>query len=307
MSGGTIAGVRYGWDSAGPALVQVAPGDELTLTLRDASDGQIDRTSDASAILAFDRTRGNPLTGPVVIEGAQAGDVLGIEILGIETAPWGWSGVVPGFGLLADDFREPELLAWSVSETAAEALGFRLEPAPFPGVLGICPAGAGPFSVVPPREVGGNLDLRDLVPGTTLWLPIAVDGAWFAAGDAHALQGDGEVCGTGLEIGARLTVRLTVRRGRSISAPAFDGPVAPRPAGTVHGECGVGPDPLQAARDAVRRIVDWAAERYRIRPADAYMLCSLVADLRISEIVDMPNVVVTCAWPVSRVERGVSA
>ena len=176
----------------------------------------------------YETGRGNPITGPIVVEGAQPGDVLQVDILDFEVDTWGWTCFVPGFGLLAEDFPKPGLLHWDVRDGFAYALGLKVPTAPFPGVVGVCPAGPGqPFSVVPPRSVGGNVDIRQLVAGSTVYLPIEVEGAWFGAGDGHARQGDGEVCGSAVEIESRGRLRLTLRRDLRLTSPAFESPPDP--------------------------------------------------------------------------------
>jgi acetamidase/formamidase len=296
--------VQYGWSSLDPLYV-VGSGDQVDLAFRDASDGQVTPTSTTADLQAYEVGRGNPITGPIVVEGARAGDVLQVEVLDFEVDSWGWTCSVPGFGLLPEDFASWNLLHWDVSGSRrgyAEALGLRVPIAPFPGVLGVCPAGPGqPHSVIPPRAVGGNLDVRQLVAGSTVYLPIEVDGAWFGAGDGHARQGDGEVCGSAVETESRGLLRLTLRRDLRLTAPAFDTPADPV-SGRLFGTTGVEPDLMLASKNAVRRMIEWLVPRYRITPDEAYLLCSVVVDLRISEVVDPPNWVVTALFPLDLVD-----
>jgi acetamidase/formamidase len=154
-------------------------------------------------------------------------------------------------------------------------------------------------SIVPPSRFGGNLDIKHLEQGTTLFLPVGVDGALFSVGDTHAAQGDGEVCGTAIETPMRTLVRLTVRKDLHVTAPEFLTPDVTTPVGRRYATDGVGPDLLGAARDAVRRMIDWLGREHGIAPIDAYLLHSVAIDLRISEIVDMPNYVVTAHCPLS--------
>ena len=154
--------------------------------------------------------------------------------------------------------------------------------------------------MIPPRRVGGNLDTRDLVAGTTLWLPVEVEGALFSLGDTHAAQGDGEVCGTAIESPMTAVVSLDLEPGAAPAFPVFETVAAPRDVEVRDGviaTTGIGPDLMAGARDAVRAMIELLGLRYRLDPPNAYMLASVAADLRISEIVDAPNWVVTCAVP----------
>ena len=293
--------VEYGWSSRDP-IATVASGAELDLEFRDASDGQVSRSSTVDVFDAYEAGRGNPITGPIVVEGAQPGDVLQVDILDFEVDTWGWTCFVPGFGLLAEDFPKPGLLHWDVRDGFAYALGLKVPTAPFPGVVGVCPAGPGqPFTVVPPRSVGGNVDIRQLVAGSTVYLPIEVEGAWFGAGDGHARQGDGEVCGSAVEIESRGRLRLTLRRDLRLTSPAFESPPDPSAASRIFATTGVEPDLMRGAQNAVRRMIEWLSARYRITPEDAYLLSSVVVDLRISEVVDPPNWVVSACFPLDLV------
>ncbi len=289
--------IQYGWDRSRAPVLNVKSGAEISLDLNDASDGQIAPDDDAGVIERVDRKRMNPLAGPIAVEGARPGSVLQVDILRVDPGPRGWTAVFPRFGLLADDFPDAALVTWTVGDQFAESSGLRLRTAPFCGVIGVVPAEPGTHSVVPPRNVGGNLDTKQLVAGATLLLPIEVEGALLGVGDAHALQGDGEVCGTALEVAAHAELRLTVRDDLSMGSPAFRLP----PSQAIHGPwfvtTGVEPDLYQAARAAIRRMVDHLAREYAFSPAFAYMMCSLLVDLRISEVVDRPNWVVSAFWP----------
>jgi acetamidase/formamidase len=146
------------------------------------------------------------------------------------------------------------------------------------------------------------MDTRHLTAGATLFLPVLHAGARVSVGDGHAAQGDGEVCGTAIETPMHATLRLTVRKDLHLTAPEFltaPGTEAERPVGRRYATDGVGPDLRVAAQDAIRRMIDWLGREHGIAPIDAYLLCSVGVDLRISEIVDMPNVIVTAHCPLS--------
>jgi acetamidase/formamidase len=154
--------------------------------------------------------------------------------------------------------------------------------------------------MVPPSRWGGNLDVKHLRVGTMLLLPVGVEGALFSVGDTHAAMGDGEVCGTAVEAPMEIAVRLSVRRDVALSAPQFHvpaGELARTEAGSYHVCTGVGPDLMEATRDATRAAVDHVASRYGRSREEAYALLSVAADLRIHEVVDAPNWVVGCFVP----------
>jgi acetamidase/formamidase len=289
---------QYGWDRSREPTAIITPGTSLELELADASDGQLAPGSTAASIVAIDRKRMNPLIGPIAVEGARAGSVLQVDVLEVRPKAWGWTAIFPGFGLLASDFPGPALLIWSLAAGFAEAAGLRLRIQPFCGVLGVCPAAFGHHSVVPPRAVGGNLDTRQLVTGSTLLLPVEVDGALFGAGDPHALQGDGEICGTAIEVPADATLRLSLREDIALGSPAFHSPVVEqRIPGPYYATTGVEPDLYLACQAAIRRMIEHLGRRYGFENELAYMLCSVLVDLRVSEVVDRPNWVVSAFWP----------
>lgn len=293
-----------GWDRTLEPALRVPPSTTVALEVADSSGGQLAPDSSADALTRMDMARVNPTTGPVLVEGAQPGDALRVRIDELRGSGWGWTGVIPGFGLLADDFPEPALRHWSYEPSGHRPAALddvaRVPVRPFPGTLGVAPAAPGPHAVIPPRRVGGNLDTRDLVAGTTLWLPIEVDGALFSLGDTHAAQGDGEVCGTAIESPMTVVVTLDIEAGAAPTAPVFETTTAPRDTEVDDGvvaTTGVGPDLMAQARNATRAMVELLERRLRIDPPLAYMLCSVAADLRISEVVDAPSWVVTCAMP----------
>ncbi|WP_292201683.1 acetamidase/formamidase family protein, partial [Mesorhizobium sp.] len=171
---------------------------------------------------------------------------------------------------------------------------------PFAGTIGNAPGEMGHHSVVPPRRVGGNLDIRDLAAGTILYLPVEVAGALFSVGDTHAAQGDGEVCGTAIESPMDVVLKLDLVKDARLKTPRFTtpGPVTRHlDAKGYEVTTGIGPDLMTGAKQAVSQMVDLLAGRYKLDPVDAYMLVSVCGDLRISEIVDMPNWVVSFYFP----------
>ena len=289
------------WDPAIPPVVTVASGSLVEFDCLDASNGQLDARSGVAELNALDFARVDQVTGPVAVEGAEPGDTLQVDLLEFAPADWGWTASIPGFGLLADEFEAPAFRISRIPPAGpVEFLpGVRLPVTPFCGELGVAPVD-GPRSTIPPDLHGGNMDTRHLVAGSTLFLPVFHAGANFSAGDGHATQGDGEVCGTAIETPMRLLARLTVRKDVHVTGPEFlaaPDPAAELRSGPRYATDGIGPDLNTAARDAIRRMIDWLGREHGIAPIDAYLLCSVAVDLRISEIVDLPNVVVTAHCP----------
>ena len=166
----------------------------------------------------------------------------------------------------------------------------------------MAPPTDGAHSTIPPDAYGGNMDTRHLTAGTTLYLPVFNPGGRLSLGDGHAAQGDGEVCGTAIETPMRVRLRVTVRKDLHVTGPEFltAGPLAVGTnIGPYYATDGVGPDLMTAARDAVRRMIEYLAREHDLNPVDAYLLCSVACDLKISEIVDAPNWIVTSYCPLS--------
>jgi acetamidase/formamidase len=297
----TADAFHYAWDNALEPALEVEPGEVVALHARDASDEQIRANSTSEDVAKIDFAHVNPVSGPVFVKGARPGDVLAVELLELQPSAWGWTAIIPGFGLLADEFADPWLRISPVDARAGtvrfcEQVSLPLRP--FPGTLGVAPGERGAHPILPPTRSGGNLDIKHLSAGATLYLPVSVEGALFSLGDTHAAQGDGEVCGTAIESAMDVAVRLSIRRDLSIDAPQYDIPAAAAPApGAQHVCTGVGPDLLEAARDAVRAMIGYLGERHGIERQEAYALTSVACDLRIHELVDAPNWVVGAFLP----------
>lgn len=295
---------HFGWDNSIPPVETVASGTELEFGCIDASGGQLSKASTTENVAKLDFEKVNPVTGPIYVDGAQPGDVLKVTIGEFKPSGFGWTANIPGFGLLADQFTDPALFLWSYDKSASKPAMFssaaKVPLKPFAGTIGLAPAEAGLHSVVPPRRVGGNMDIRDLAAGSVLYLPVEVEGALFSVGDTHAVQGDGEVCGTAIESPMDVVLTLEVDKTLKLKTPCFatPGPV------TRHLDekgyevsTGIAPDLMEAARGAVSQMIDILCRQHGLSAIDAYMLCSVCADLRISEIVDQPNWVVSFYFP----------
>ena len=296
--------MHFGWNNAFAPVLTIAPGESVEFETVDASGGQLSPASTVADVPGLDFAKVNPVTGPVYVDGAAPGDLLKVEILSFAPSGWGWTALIPGFGLLADQFPEPALHLWKYDAAslapAAFGPGGRVPLKPFAGTIGLAPGERGLHSVVPPRRVGGNLDIRDLAAGSTLYLPVEVEGALFSVGDTHAAQGDGEVCGTAIESPMRVAIRFHLLKRANRAFPEFEtpGPVARHlDAKGYFVTTGIAPDLMAAARAAVSAMIDRLGREAGLAPANSYMLASVAGDLRISEIVDQPNWVVSFYFP----------
>jgi acetamidase/formamidase len=300
------------WDNALPPRLTVAPGDTVVFETLEPSQGTVARdiasgtwqvpTADPDLVAivvasaspesppdAEDEERGHALTGPVAVVGAEPGDTLVVEIVEVAPAAWGWTACGPGGGaLLQDELEEWVLHVWDLrdGEDAVFAPGIRVPQAPFCGVMGVAPAAPGRHSTIPPRRVGGNVDVRQLTAGATLFLPVEVPGALFSVGDAHAAQGDGEVAGTGIETDATVTLRFGLRKGQTIASPRFFTPGVGPAGGPWFAATGHGTDLYEAAREALRGILAYLEEHHGLARPQACILASACVDLRISQIVN---------------------
>ena len=249
--------IHQGWNNAFPPALKIAPGETVHFETLDASSGKLTRTSTAADLEKLDFDRVNPVTGPVYIDGAKPGDALKVSVLSFRPSGWDWTGNIPGFGLLSDQFPQARLHHWNYDPGLAPAMygpGGRIPLRPFTGTIGVAPASPGLHSIIPPRNVGGNMDARDIAEGAELYLPVEVEGAIFSVGDTHAAQGDGEVCGTAIESPIDVTLRFDLVKGANARSPRY---VTPGPV-TRHFDTkgyevttGIGPDLMAGARMAV--------------------------------------------------------
>jgi acetamidase/formamidase len=292
------------WDNARPPALTIAPGDLVSFKDIDAMCGQIAANSTVDVLSNIDFSRVNPVAGPVYVDGAEPGDTLKVVLIGFEPSGWAWTGLIPGFGLLAEDFPKPALHIWSYDKSfrkpAAYSSFASVPLKPFCGTTGVAQEIPGSHSTIPPYATGGNMDIRDLSEGVELYLPVRVKGALFSIGDPHVAQGDGEVCGTAIESPMSVTARLDLIKGGDLRFPRF---TSLKPVSRHLDEkgydvtTGIGPDLMEASKNAVRGMIDLLGKMHGLSAENAYMLCSVCADLRISEIVDRPNWVVSLYLP----------
>jgi acetamidase/formamidase len=292
------------WDNSLAPRLTIASGDTVTFRCRDASNGRQSKEGRANPKPPPDWL-GHPLTGPVAIRDAAPGDTLEIEVLALETGTWGYTGFRQGAGLLSDDpeFAGPYTHDWELTQDPTPfARGVRIPKEPFLGVMGVAPAEPGRHSTMPPRRNAGNVDIKQLGVGSRVYIPVLVPEALFSCGDGHAAQGDGEVCVTAIECEMTATLRFTLHKGWSVPELQFQtaGPIAAR-TNTAPYYCttGHGPDLHAAAQQAVRHMIAYLVERRGFSKEEAYVLCSVAADLKISEVVDAPNWIVSACLPLS--------
>ncbi|KTG10412.1 acetamidase [Haloprofundus marisrubri] len=294
------------WDNSLDPAVTVEPGEVVRFECRDALDGQVtqDSTADDLANASFDPV--HPLTGPVAVEGAEPGDVLAVDLLDFEHKGWGFTGYMPGemgLGLLPEDFEEAGLHIWDLGEETAEFVnGIEIPLDMFPGIIGVAPGESGEHDTLPPRATGGNMDVKHMTAGSTVYLPVEAEGGLFSTADCHAAQGDGEVCVTGVEAPMFVTARFDVRKDMNIEQPQFetDGPFTPTGQDErMYGTTGIDSDLMEATKKAVRHMIEHLHTERDLTRGEAYILCSAAVDLKISEVVDAPNWTVTAYLPES--------
>jgi len=288
------------WNRALEPRLTISSGDTVHMSCLDASGGQVKPGATVEDFLSIDRNKIHALTGPIRIDGAEPGDVLEIQVLQVEHRGWGWTSVIPGLGFLKDRFRDPYLFHWTLDPEITRSLGSAIVPLrPFCGVMGVAPAEDGEFRTRPPGPFGGNMDVRELCTGATLYLPVFNPGALFSAGDAHAAQGDGEVCINGIECPAEVSLRFHVHRHQPLSGPLLESAESRSPDAPADAWIVVESDPgaMQAARRATERMIDLLIGRWSFTPIHAYLLCSVAMKLRISQVVNEPMITVSAALP----------
>jgi formamidase len=335
--------VHNRWHPDLEPIAEIGIDEEVRLETDDGLAGQLTRASTHAEAATLDLGLGHPLSGPLYVRDAEPGDVLEVEFVSYETADFGVTAVIPGFGFLADLFPEPYLVKWEIAggvARAPELPGVAVPEETFAGVVGVAPShalmeeyrareealrrrgqavadpvpdaaipaiAAGGLRTIPPRETGGNLDIRQLVAGSRIRLPVAVRGALFSVGDLHFAQGDGEVCGTAIEIAGAVTVRFRVHKSPAVHTrfPSYETPARPgrRSFATTGIPVDAGMDLNAAAREALLEMIAHLEHTYGFERAAAYALCSAVVDLRVSEVVDVPYPVVSALLPLDVLAR----
>jgi acetamidase/formamidase len=292
----TAASTHTRWNRDLLPALSVGPEAVIHFECLDSSGGQVGPDSTLTDFLQIDRNKIHTLTGPVFVEDAEPGDVLRIDFLEIVHQGWGWSSIIPNLGFLPQRFPEPFFFIWKLEASITRSLVPAIVPLrPFCGVVGVAPAEAGEFRTRPPGVFGGNIDVRDLSAGSTLYLPVQTTGALLSLGDAHAAQGDGEVCINGIECPVNVTVRINLLKNKKLSAPFVESAPARRDTTGDWIMVESDADPLAAARRATLRMIEFLGERWALSPEHAYLLCSVAMDLRLAQVVNIPMVTVCAA------------
>ncbi|MBA7536444.1 hypothetical protein ES705_28708 [subsurface metagenome] len=274
----TMKDVVFKADRNNPPVLKIVSGDTVIFECRDAFNQVIKNPEDLP--IDFDMDKINPATGPVYVEGAEPGDTLEVHIVKVDVADQGSCCIIPNFGYLASEFPEPWTKIIPIKDGFAEYSDkIKIPIDPFPGTIIVAPA-EGSHGTLIPKEYGGNMDSRACTVGTIVYLPVFVKGALFAVGDVHAVQGDGEVCGTAVEIDANVTIKLVVNKIKKIKRPQYENEEFFMT--TAWGETAD-----DAAKIALRDMIDWITEEKGLTREESYALCSCVVDMRISQLVDI--------------------
>jgi formamidase len=332
-------------------LARIEAGELIDADMRNGLDLPVTESTTSSDFAAMDLALGHPLTGPFFVEGAEPGDYLEIEIHAVTTVGLGFTAIIPGVGLLSAEFDEPFLVKWHIEDGVASSPdipGVVIPGRPFLGVVGVAPsrqrlqeisereaevvnrggtalaptpvgsvpsggsAAAEGLRTIPPRETGGNMDIRHHGAGSRVTLPVDVPGALLSIGDVHFAQGDGESCGVAIEADGRATISCRVKKAADSTW---------RPRNPFYEFVGVDTreesyiattgipvtsdgrnadlDVYCAAQQALRELVDYLEEVRGYTRAQAYVVVSVAADLQISSIVNVPNAVVSAVLPTS--------
>ncbi len=302
----TDATIHTTWSHDHAPILTIEPGATVRFECREATNGQLGPDSTVDDLASLDVDQIHPLTGPIAVEGATPGDILEVEILDLTHEGWGYTLVLPGdqaVGLLPEQFPEPAYHVWELAGDVAHfGDGITVPLAPFPGIIGVAPADAGEHDTMPPRAIGGNLDIKHLTAGSRAYLPIAVENAVFSIGDCHAAQGDGEVCVTAIEAPMTVTCQFDLHRDRSINAPQFetDGPFTPSGRDErAFATTGIDDDLRTAAKSALSELLDHLEADRGLTRTEAYMLCSAAVDLKLNQVSNPPNWTVSAYLPES--------
>lgn len=297
--------IHHFWDDSLDPILEVESGDVVHFDLLVAGEGQVKR-GDTFSDVGFDFDTMYNLSGPIAVAGAEVGQTLCVEVLELEHGDWGWSAILPGMGLLPEDFPVGYLRTFDLSgrDTAQLTQDIEIPLRPFMGTMGVPPRAGERLSPFPPHLGGGNIDNRYLTVGARLYLPVLRPRALFSCGDPHAVQGDGEVCVTALEAPLRGSLRFSLQP-RRIAAPAFVSGRGDDPAGPDYCTMGIAPDLMEGCRLATRSMIEWLVDRCGLGPEDAYILCSLAGRLRILEVVDAGMWNVAMCMPLAILPDGV--
>jgi len=284
---------HYKWNREHKPALHNRDGDEVTFEINDVWSWSIKKSWSSANLVKLDSEKLYPLAGPVYVEGARPGDTLVVEVLDMGIGDFGWTVIMPGYGIL-EEFTKPFLYKWDLKDKrfASFRKGIKIPLNPFCGVLGVAPRNHGSFDVAPPGKHGGNMDIRHLTKGSSVEIPVWVPGALFSAGDVHASMGDGEVCLGAIECSGVARLRFTVEKDTSPRWPRYTTRGDPQPKKGYYATTGIATDLMTATKESVRNMISYLTTTYGLTPEEAYVLCSVAADVRVHEVVDKPNWVV---------------
>jgi acetamidase/formamidase len=284
---------HYKWNRLHKPVLSIKDGDTVTFEINDVGTWQITKDTKPEDLNHLDNSKFYPLAGPVYVEGAKPGDALVVETVDVKVADFGWSAIIPGLGVL-EEFKKPFLHKWDLKNKkyATFKHGINIPIRPFCGVLGVALPEKGSFEVMPPGKHGGNLDIRHLTAGSRIKIPVWVEGALFSAGDVHAAMGDGEVCVCAIECAGEATLRLKIERNSKLRWPQYSTDGDKKAKNGYYAATGIAPDLMTAAKESIRNMLDYLSKSYDLTREEAYILCSVAADVRVHEVVDQPNWVV---------------
>lgn len=290
------------WNNALEPRIEIESGDTVLIEMADSSDGQVKPGMSVDDFQKIDFGRIHSLTGPLAVKGARPGDTLKIEILEYAHKGWAWQSVIPERCFLPEDFADFYLHHWTLDGDVSHSMpGIRLALHPFCGIIGLQRTESGEFRTRPPGSFGGNMDVKHLVAGSTLYLPVQVNGGLLCAGDAHAAQGDGEVSINGLEAPMDVKLRISLSDTVSVTEPYIITTPDLTPAAYAghpfHAFVSSGPDIKLNAQNAVRRAIDYIQNRVGLSAEQAFLVCSAALDLKLSQVVNLPNYTVTAYLP----------
>lgn len=291
------------WNRNEPARLFINSGDVVVFETREGAGGQVTPATTSEMLTLIDRSKLHALTGPVFIKGAEPEDVIEVETLSLKHKHWGFTYFTKG-SLLAEEFPGPYIHHWKITDDGCyfnDSSGIVVPYEPFCGIMGVAPAEEEPLITYHPRENGGNMDLPGLGVGSKLFLPVFAPGALFSVGDCHANQGEGEICGTAIECPMTVTLRFSVHKGMRIQEPRFETSRINNKgqAGHSYVTTGFGPDLYRNAQKAVRYMIEYLCANHNLTKEEAYILCSAAVDLKISNIVTPPNLLVSAYLPLS--------
>ena len=273
--------IHFSWDKNHPPAIEIESGDTVHCETAEVTNNQVTDGCPASKLGQIDFSQLYPLAGPIYVKGSEPGDMLEVEILRLQPLRWGWAGILPGLGLLSEDFKQPYIRHFDLTDGFSTALreDIRIPLQPFCGTMGVATDDEGPLAVLPPTKGGGNIDTRHLGAGAKLYLPVYLPGALFSAGDCHAAQGDGEITVNAIETANTATLQFILHKGKTLKEPRAESP-------THYITFGLDPALDKAMRMAMIETVDFLEEKQGYDFFHAYTLSSIAVDFRVTQVVD---------------------